>query len=138
MSEEAAHVYWVGDWCKLIDLRQGAVFMTDNGIIAMKTEYRTFNDGAQCDCYLVESGEAAHFKDGNNTQVREINVDPVKVLAGLRHWQEIANKANVRAGEERTERARLLALYEQTGNKIDEMAKELSMIAAWMMSGTKP
>ena len=33
---------------------------------------------------------------------------------------------------------RLKELFEQAGNKIDEVAKEFGMLAAWMLSGGKP
>lgn len=38
--------------------------------------------------------------------------------------------------DERT--SRLLLLYEQTGEKLAEHAKDLGMTAAWMASGRKP
>ena len=46
------------DWMTLGELREGAIFETRDGIRAVKSEYRT--DG-KCDCYLLASGEAAHF-----------------------------------------------------------------------------
>lgn len=61
-------------WVRLDDLRQGAIFETKDGILAMKTEYHTFNDCAQCDCYLLASGEAAHFEHGDDELVRRIKV----------------------------------------------------------------
>lgn len=61
-------------WITLGELRQGAVFETKAGVRAMKTEYHTFNGGIQCDCYLLESGEAAHFPALDNELVREIVV----------------------------------------------------------------
>ncbi len=58
-------------WTTLLKLRKGAIFETKNGVMAMKTEYHTFNGGTQCDCYLLESGESAHFPNGDNEKVRE-------------------------------------------------------------------
>lgn len=60
------------EWTALRDLREGAVFETRAGIRAVKTEYHTFNDETQCDCYLLESGECAHFDDQDDTEVREL------------------------------------------------------------------
>lgn len=57
---------------KLKDLRPGAVFVTESGTIAMKTEYHTFDDGTQADCYLLESGESAHFPLKDDEPVSEI------------------------------------------------------------------
>ena len=60
---------------RLGDLRQGAVFMTSNGVFAVKSQYHYSNDpGAQCQCVLLESGEYAHFPEGNMTVVREMVV----------------------------------------------------------------
>ena len=60
-------------WMPLGDLREGAVFETKGGVVAMKTEYSTFCGGTQCDCYLLESGEAAHFPDKDGELVRELS-----------------------------------------------------------------
>jgi hypothetical protein len=57
------------------DLRPGAVFETPSGVRAVKTEYRTFDGGRQCDCYLLASGEAAHFPDGDRQTVREVPLE---------------------------------------------------------------
>lgn len=59
-------------WKILSALRPGAVFMTEEGILALKTEYHTFSDMTQCDCYLLESGEAAHFPNKDTELVKEI------------------------------------------------------------------
>lgn len=52
------------------DLRPGALFVTRNGVYAVKTEY-LYPDG-QCECVLMESGEYAHFSQGDKTLVREV------------------------------------------------------------------
>ena len=62
------------EWIKLGELRPGAIFETMGFVRAMKTEYHTFNNGRTCDCYLLESGEAAHFPDGDNELVRELKL----------------------------------------------------------------
>ena len=73
------------NWTTLRDLRPGAVFVTEDGIMAMKTEYHTFNNCTQFNCYLVSSGESAHFKDGDLTLVEEIPVHAtVALLASCR------------------------------------------------------
>jgi hypothetical protein len=53
-------------------LRRGAVFMTRDGIAAVKSEYHYPNGAPQC--VLLESGEYAHFPDGGATVVREIRL----------------------------------------------------------------
>lgn len=60
-------------WIPLRDLREGAIFETKDGIVAMKTEYQTFAGGTQCDCYLLSSGETAHFGNKDNELVRELS-----------------------------------------------------------------
>ena len=64
----------MSEWIKLGELRNGAIFETRNGVRAMKTEYHTFNQESQCDCYLLESGEAAHFENKDHEEVREIEI----------------------------------------------------------------
>jgi hypothetical protein len=58
----------------LASLRPGALFVTHDGIMAVKSEYVYSSDNPQCECILLESGEYAHFPDGNRTLVREISV----------------------------------------------------------------
>ncbi len=63
------------EWVMLKDLRPGAVFVTREGVYAVKSEYRYSNEPlAQCECVLLASGEYAHFRDGNETLVREVSV----------------------------------------------------------------
>jgi len=61
------------EWVSLDNLRPGAVFETKDGVVAVKTEYHTFVRGTQCDCYLLENGETAHFHDKDNELVRELS-----------------------------------------------------------------
>ncbi len=56
----------------LLSLRNGAVFETTEGILAVKSEY--FYETGQCQCVLLSSGEYAHFKNGNAEKVREVLV----------------------------------------------------------------
>jgi hypothetical protein len=64
------------EWVMLKDLRPGAVFVTREGIYAVKSEYFYAGDsGSQCECVLLASGEYAHFRDGNETLVREVSVE---------------------------------------------------------------
>lgn len=67
---------------KLKDLFPGCIFKTRSGIEAFKTEYRTFNKGTQCDCYLLASGEAVHFPDEEEiVGVGEVYfTQPIKVV----------------------------------------------------------
>lgn len=66
---------WTWLWVPLYELRPGAIFTTEDGIRAVKSEYRT--DG-KIDCYLLASGEYAHFAINpdvhNTTLVREIEI----------------------------------------------------------------
>lgn len=64
-------------WVYLRDLRPGAVFVTREGTYAVKSEYRYSSEPlAQCECILLASGEYAHFRDGNETLVREVREIP--------------------------------------------------------------
>lgn len=53
----------------LFELRPGAIFVTE-GIYAVKSEY--YYPNGHCQCVLLESGEYAHFANGNRTRVREV------------------------------------------------------------------
>lgn len=56
------------------DLRPGAIFVTGDGTLAVKTEYRynaTSYSNGQCMCILLENGEYAHFPRGDRTIVNE-------------------------------------------------------------------
>lgn len=64
-----------GHHTTLGELQAGAIFITQDDILAVKTEYRTFNGGTQCDCYLLASGECAHFPFKDNTIVREVVIN---------------------------------------------------------------
>lgn len=56
-------------WVRLENLPPGSLFVTKNGIKAVKSEYHYSNAG-QCKCILLASGEYAHFADGNDTLCR--------------------------------------------------------------------
>lgn len=67
-------------YVRLCNLRNGAIFATQNGIKAVKSEYVYSNKpNSQCECVLLESGEYAHFANGNDEWVKEI---PVEALGG--------------------------------------------------------
>lgn len=57
-------------WVTLEDLPAGSLFETQDGIKAVKSEYRYSNSNAQPQCILLESGEYAHFEHGADTLVR--------------------------------------------------------------------
>lgn len=71
-----------GEWTTLAELPEGAVFETESGTRAVKSEYH-YDNGA-CKCILLDSGEYAHFCNDpgispqatayrhNATKVREI------------------------------------------------------------------
>lgn len=58
----------------LEDLRPGAIFVTREGVYAVKSEY-CYGNASQYLCILLESGEYAHFPDGNATIVCECKID---------------------------------------------------------------
>lgn len=58
-------------WQRLRDLPPGFVFVTQDGVLAVKSEYR-HND--QCQCILLGSGEYAYFQQGDNIMVSAIEV----------------------------------------------------------------
>ncbi len=70
--EDCAEAALLPTWQTLDALRPGAVFVTEGGILAMKTEYHTFESGTQWNCYLLASGESAHFPNQDTELVREI------------------------------------------------------------------
>ncbi len=61
------------EWTTLDELRPGAVFITRDGIKAVKSKY-TYSNGAQWECILLAGGEFAYFPEENQTQVRQIIV----------------------------------------------------------------
>jgi hypothetical protein len=61
---------------RLKNLRKGAIFITKDGIKAVKSEYLYSNDNLEIECILLESGEYAHFPNGNNEWVSEIKFEP--------------------------------------------------------------
>ncbi|GLV56371.1 hypothetical protein KDH_32120 [Dictyobacter sp. S3.2.2.5] len=71
------------DEVPLKTLRPGAVFITHDGICAVKSQYQyNRSHNAQSLCILLENGEIAYFDDGNNTLVREIkcSLDPLLLV----------------------------------------------------------
>lgn len=64
-----------GDWTTLEELPEGALFETEDGVRAAKSEYRYGNEpGSQCQCVLLASGEYAHFPERDLEKVREIHI----------------------------------------------------------------
>lgn len=61
-------------WMKLSELREGAVFTTESGVKAVKSEYHHPNN--QCQCVLLESGEYWQAPNGNDTMVLEHIIYP--------------------------------------------------------------
>lgn len=45
----------------LVELRKGALFVTEDGTYAVKTKYRYDEEPYQYQCILLESGQYAHF-----------------------------------------------------------------------------
>ncbi len=71
-----------GKWTTIAELEPGTIFETEDGVVAVKSEYGGYSDDVASMCVLVASGEYAHFKNGNNERAREI-ILPVK----LRKWE---------------------------------------------------
>lgn len=63
-----------GEWIELIDLLPGYVFETEDGILAVKSEYFYSNGNPQPQCILLASGEYAHFEGGPETLVRAVGI----------------------------------------------------------------
>jgi len=62
----------------LYELRPGAIFVTEDGVYAVKSEYRYNNTNPQFQCILLESGEYAHFPAGNKTLVEEVELTKIQ------------------------------------------------------------
>lgn len=60
------------EWITLEELRRGALFETESGTLAVKSEYRYNNTNPQPMCILLGSGEFAHFPEKQLTKVREV------------------------------------------------------------------
>jgi len=59
-------------WKPLRLLEPGFVFVTQDGTLAVKSEYHLA--GGQCMCILLGSGEYAHFPKGDETIVQAIEL----------------------------------------------------------------
>jgi hypothetical protein len=62
-----------GEWTSLGELGKGLLFETEDGTLAVKSEY-SFGDRGFAQCVLLGSGEYAAFRDGNATRVREVRL----------------------------------------------------------------
>ena len=60
----------VGKEVTLQALRAGATFVTQKGVMAVKSEYRYGDTDRQFMCILLESGEFAHFPEGAQEAVK--------------------------------------------------------------------
>jgi hypothetical protein len=56
----------------LKDLRPGAIFVTRDGVYAVKTEYHHLS--GVCMCILLASGSCAEFAGGNLEMVQEVRI----------------------------------------------------------------
>jgi len=63
----------VVNWVRLGDLPPGLIFATQNGVLAVKSEYHNSWTG-QCMCVLLQSGEYAHFLEGDETLVTALEI----------------------------------------------------------------
>ena len=65
----------MSEWRKLGDVEPGSVFVTHDGVLAVKSEYYYSGSAdSQCECVLLASGEYAHFSGGNGEMVRVVDV----------------------------------------------------------------
>lgn len=62
-------------WVRLSNLRPGAVFITRDGVLAVKSEYHYAKNNPQPQCILLVSGEYAHFPELEKTWVLEVVVE---------------------------------------------------------------
>jgi hypothetical protein len=63
----------MAEWVELDDLEPGTLFETKSGSRAVKSEYHYGNEAdSQWECILLDTGEAAHFAEKNQTLVREL------------------------------------------------------------------
>ena len=60
-------------WGRLGDLPPGLIFATKNGVLAVKSEYHYSSTG-HCMCVLLQSGEYAHFPEGDETLVTALEI----------------------------------------------------------------
>ena len=59
-------------WRPLGDLAPGLIFTTQDGVLALKSEYHY--EHGPCKCILLGTGEYAHFADGDNTLVAAVEM----------------------------------------------------------------
>jgi hypothetical protein len=65
------------EWVRLEALPSGMIFVTHDGILAVKSEY--FLPDGTPQCILLRSGKYAHFADGNRTLVYALEIDAENV-----------------------------------------------------------
>lgn len=62
-------------WVTLDELPPGCVFVTQDGVLAVKSEYKYNGEfNSQWRCILLASGEYAHFEQGNSTLVAAVEI----------------------------------------------------------------
>jgi hypothetical protein len=67
------------EWVTLASLPPGTIFITKEGVRAVKSEYHLTS--GQCECILLDSGEYAHFPNKNGELVSPLTlVDLDKLL----------------------------------------------------------
>ena len=72
-----------GGFSRLDNLPPGMVFVTRDGVLAVKSHYRQSPD-SQWQCILLETGEYAHFDDGNDEEVLAITLsNPLDTKPGV-------------------------------------------------------
>lgn len=72
-----------GPWTTLDALRKGAIFETQDGIRAVKSEY-WYSTGGAPQCVLLASGEYAHFALKRKEPVREIMLERNRTCDGCK------------------------------------------------------
>lgn len=82
----------------LEELREGALFITKDGTLAVKSQYRMSNN--QCECILLSSGSYAHFERRNSEPVIEVDLhtDHAIELASVKARLEFLKSKGITVG----------------------------------------
>ena len=111
-------------WTTLGQLRDGAIFKTHDGILAVKSEYYTLN--AQSECVLLTSGEYAHFAEKNDTEMQDLLAGTPELLERAAGLAEIAT---CNLCPERNKCSAFLQNTESQPHPCDVIAAELRELA---------
>ncbi len=122
---------------RLADIRNGALFVTTDGIVAVKSEYHYAN--GQSECILLASGEYAHFPNKNNEQVFELPISTAErnererilgIIDGLKATHQERHNVTASQGERFAQRYVLAVLdtlvgHIESGSSLDELVASM-------------